>query len=220
MPNAAPASIRAVAFDLDGLMLNTEEVYSQTGTEILSRRGKRPAPDLFHRMMGLRAREALQVMIDVMDLSDTIDQLQSETDEIFGRIIETHLQPMPGLFDLLERIESQELPRSVATSSSRGYLEDLLGRFDLLERFDFTLTAEDVTHGKPHPEIYLTAAERMGVDPQNMLVLEDSEAGTRAAAAAGAHVVAVPHEHSARQDFTHAAAVAESLTDQVILRLL
>ncbi|REJ74130.1 MAG: HAD family phosphatase, partial [Planctomycetota bacterium] len=178
MPSSASGPIRAVVFDLDGLMFNTEEVYSHTGTEILRRRGKTPAPDLFHRMMGRRAPEALQVMIDLMQLNDTIDRLQAETEEIFMQVMETHLQVMPGLFELLDLIESRRLPRAVATSSGRKYLERLLSRFDLLHRFDFTLTAEDVTHGKPHPEIYLTAAERIGVDPPQMLVLEDSEAGT------------------------------------------
>ena len=72
-------------------------------TEILRRRGKMPTPDLFHRMMGRRANEALQVMIDVMDLSDSIDQLQFETEEIFTGIVDTHLRTMPGLFELLER---------------------------------------------------------------------------------------------------------------------
>jgi HAD superfamily hydrolase (TIGR01509 family) len=109
---------------------------------------------------------------------------------------------------------------AIATSSSRRYLTALLQKFELLDRFAFTLTAEDVVHGKPHPEIYLTAARRHGVAPAEMLVLEDSETGTRAAAAAGAHVISIPHEHSRRHDFSIARAVAQRLDDPLILRLL
>ena len=82
------------------------------------------------------------------------------------------------------------------------------------------LTAEDVTHGKPHPEIYLTAAERLGVEPRDMLVLEDSEMGTTAAAAAGAHIISVPHQHSAHFNFSNAKGVATSLIDPIILALI
>jgi HAD superfamily hydrolase (TIGR01509 family) len=127
---------------------------------------------------------------------------------------------MPGLYELLEHIESRGLVKGVATSSGRGYLEDILNRFDLLSRFHLTLAAEDVTHGKPHPEIYLTAALRLGVQPGEMLVLEDSHAGTSAAVSACAFAVSIPNEHSRHQDFSHATYVASRLDDPYILQLL
>lgn len=217
---AASHAIKAVVFDLDGLMFNTEEVFTVAGTELLRRRGKTPTPDLFHRMMGRRPVEGFQILIDAMDLSETFEELARESEEIFTDMLADTLAPMPGLYELLNVIEQRDLPKGVATSSPRSYMQDILSRFDLLDRFPMTLTAEDVTHGKPHPEIYATAAERLGVQPQEMLVLEDSEAGTRAAYAAGAHIISVPHEYSAAQDFSVARAIARSLTDPVILGLL
>ena len=109
---------------------------------------------------------------------------------------------------------------AIATSSARPYVQMLLERYDLQGRFRFTKTAEDVTQGKPHPEIYLRAAAEHGVDPAHMLVLEDSETGTRSAAAAGAHVISVPHEHSRRHDFSIAKGVATRLDDPLIMNLL
>lgn len=212
--------IRAVVFDFDGLMVNTEEVFQLSGTELLRRRGKEPTPAVFHGMMGRRSHEALTYLIEIMKLDDTVEQLQAESNEIFFSMVDEILQPMPGLFTLLEAIERRGLPKAVATSSERSYLNQLLGRINLLDRFDALLTAEDVTHGKPHPEIYLTAAKRLGVDPAEMLVLEDSEMGTKAAAAAGAYIISVPHQHSAHFDFGSAKAVAGSLVDPVIMRLI
>lgn len=212
--------IRAVAFDLDGLMFNTEVVFQLSGTELLRRRGKSPPPELWQQMMGRRAQEAFQAMIDLCGLNDSIPQLQVESEAIFNDLLEEHLRPMPGLMELLDLLEERQVPKAVATSSHRPYLQRLLGRFGLLDRFDFTLTAEDVTHGKPHPEIYLKAADRHGVPPAQMLVLEDSENGARAAAAAGAHVIAIPHEFSHRHDFAAARGVARSLLDPVIVNLL
>jgi HAD superfamily hydrolase (TIGR01509 family) len=213
-------AVRAVVFDLDGLMFNTEEVFHQTGTELLRRRGKEATPELFARMMGRRAAEAFAAMIEMMDLVESADVLREESERIFFELLDGLLAPMPGLFELLAHIEARGLAKGVATSSGRVYLESLLARFALLDRFALTLTAEDVVRGKPHPEIYLTAAARLGVEPAEMLVLEDSEAGTRAAAAAGAQIISVPHRHSAGHDFSVATAVASRLNDPLILQRL
>jgi HAD superfamily hydrolase (TIGR01509 family) len=218
MPNNS--TIKAVVFDLDGLMFNTEEVFHKTGDELLRRRGKQMTVDLLSRMMGRRANEAFQVMIDTCGLTESIESLRAESQEIFDSLLDDNLAPMPGLFELLEHIESRGMPKAVATSSTRAFLELLLKRFDLLVRFDPTLAAEDVTHGKPHPEIYLTAAERMGLAPEELLVLEDSEMGTRAAAAAGATVVSIPHIYSQTHDFSMATHIACSLQDPFLFELI
>ena len=212
--------IRAVVFDMDGLMFNTEVVFNATGTELLRRRGKTPHPELFRRMMGRRAPEAFAVMIELMELNETFEELQVESEAIFESLLNDILAPMPGLLTLLDHIEAAGLPKGVATSSSRQYLTDMLARFELTERFNMTLGAEDVANGKPHPEIYLTAAERLNVEPESMMVLEDSQAGSQAAADAGAHIISVPHEHSAAHDFQMAKAIAKQLDDPVVLNRL
>jgi HAD superfamily hydrolase (TIGR01509 family) len=212
--------IRAVVFDLDGLMLNTEDVFHLTGHELLRRRGKIATQELFNLMMGRRANESFQAMKEFMQLQDSVEALALESWGIFDSFLDEHLGLMPGLETLLLHIETAGVPKGVATSSDREYLKRMLGRFSLYDRFQTTLTAEDVTHGKPNPEIYLKAASKIGVEPHEMLVLEDSEAGTNAAAAAGAHIISVPHAHSRHMDFSRAKAVATSLIDPVILNLL
>ncbi|MEZ5941972.1 MAG: HAD-IA family hydrolase [Planctomycetaceae bacterium] len=212
--------IRAVVFDMDGIMFNTEDLFHLTGHELMRRRGKVATPELFHAMMGRRAHDAFTAMINMMQLTETIPELQEESEAIFDDLLSKHLDTMPGLHELLDTIERQDIPKGVATSSDRRYLERLLNQFDLLPRFDMTLTAEDVTQGKPHPEIYLTAASRLGVDPHEMLVLEDSENGTKAAAAAGAHIVSVPHDHSRHHDFSVAKAVVPQLNHDYVMGLL
>ena len=99
---------------------------------------------------------------------------------------------MPGLAELLDALEHGGIPKGIATSSGRRFTEHVLGRFDLAPRFQFILTGDDVSEGKPHPEVYLRAAANFGLSPANMMVLEDSQTGCRAAVAAGAFAVAVP----------------------------
>lgn len=212
--------IRGVAFDLDGLLVNTEELYQHVGGELLARRGRTFEADLLDQMMGRPQAVSLQIMIDWHGLDDTIETLATETREIFTGLLDTRLEPMPGALPLVDALEQRGVPRGVATSSGPDFAHDVLTRVGLLHRLGFVLTAADVTHGKPHPEMYQSAARRLGVDVAEMLVLEDSENGCKAAVAAGATVVAVPGGHSRRHDFTGARFIAESLADPRIYDLL
>lgn len=213
-------AIRAVAFDMDGLMVNTEELYSEVGEILLSRRGKRFSLELKAAMMGLPGPQAFGVMIDREGLSDTHTTLALESDEIFVDLLPTKLQTLPGLEALIDRLDSLQLPRCIATSSPHHFVRSVLEIVDLKHRFDFVVTAEDVQHGKPAADIYLEAARRMDVPPQHMLVLEDSHYGTRAGLAAGACTVAVPGVHSREHDFSGVAICAEGLQDPRIAALL
>jgi HAD superfamily hydrolase (TIGR01509 family) len=215
-----PAPIQAAVFDLDGLLVNTEELYQHVGSELLRRRGKTFGPDLLDAMMGRPPAVSLAIMIEWHGLADTVETLAAETGAIFAGLLDERLEPMPGAVDLVDALAGRGLPRGVATSSGPAFAHDVLGRVGLLDRFAFVLTSADVVNGKPDPEIYLAAAARLGVEPAEMIVFEDSHNGCRAAVAAGAVVVAVPGGHSRRHDFTGARLVADSLADPRIAGLL
>ncbi len=211
---------KVVVFDLDGLMFNTEELYQEVGAQILRRRGKSFTAELLDAMMGCPADVALRRMIDWHGLDATVEQLAAETDECFAPLLESRLAMMPGLEVLLGRLERAGIPKAIATSSGREFAAAVLAKFDLTDRFAFVLTCEDVARGKPDPEIYHLAAARLGVRPAEMLVLEDSHHGCRAAIVAGSIAVAVPSGPSRRHDFSGAALVADSLADPRLLDLL
>ncbi|MBM81595.1 MAG: hydrolase [Planctomycetaceae bacterium] len=196
-------------------MFNTEDVFEIAGNILVERRGKTMPEDVRSQMMGRRAHEAFAILKEALGLSDSIDTMIDETKEIFYSHLDAHLQPMPGLFELLDLLEARNIPKCVATSSYRDYLLDLLKRFDLSDRFVALLSAEDVVEGKPNPEIYQKAAKSLQIAPQEMLVLEDSQAGTEAGAAAGAMVMSIPNRHTDMQDFSVATIVGKSLNDLV-----
>lgn len=219
-PQLPPTRPKAVVFDLDGLMFNTEELYQYVGAVILERRGHGFPTELLNAMMGRPGAVALQIMIDWHGLSDTVEQLALETEEVFAEILDVRLELMPGLLELLDALERHALPKAIATSSGRKFVTDVLSRFELEPRFEFILTAEDITHGKPDPEIYLLAAKRFGVQPAQLLVLEDSENGCRAAASAGAFTVAVPGGHSRNHDFRGVSLTIDTLADPKLYQAL
>lgn len=216
----AGLGLQAVVFDLDGLIVNTEELDQQAGQILLERRGHPFSNDLKRRVMGLPPPVAFQMMIDEHGLSDAPHELQTECEQLLQALLTHQLQTMPGLHVLLDALERARIPKAVATSSPRTFAENVLGRFDLEPRFRFVLTADDVTQAKPHPEIYRKAAKRLQVQTAHMMVLEDSENGCRAAVQAGAWVVAVPAEHSRDHRFDGARLVAEHLDDPRILQVL
>ena len=212
--------IRGVALDMDGLLFDTEKLYWQVGDTVLERRGYRFSAELQQQMMGRVGVSAIQQMIDFHSLSDSADALLAESDEIFGALLSQELSPMPGLQKWIDFLQSQQVPHGLATSSQRKWVDVIFQDISWRESLAFVLTGDDVTQGKPHPEMYLKAAQKLGIDPSEMLVLEDSGNGCKSAVAAGAQTVAIPSEHTQMQDFDGAVLIAKSLDDPKLWDLL
>lgn len=210
----------AVVFDMDGIIFNTEDLYDIVGAELLKRRQCEFTRDLKLKMMGRPAPAAFELMRQECGLDDSIETLQAESDEIFKTLLPERIELMPGFRRVLEAVQQRGLPTAVATSSHRDFANTALGTFDLLDRFKFVLTGDDVEHGKPDPEIYLKAADKLGLSPRQILVFEDSHAGSLAATRAGAWTVAVPTPHARHLDFSHANLVVPRLDDPRVLRIL
>ena len=118
----------ALVFDMDGLMFNTEELYEFVADEILRRRGKQCSGELIDAMMGRQPPVAIQIMIDWCQLDDTVQEIAAETEAIFAEILESRLATMPGLLELLDAAEATGIPKAVATSSGRRFVESVLAR--------------------------------------------------------------------------------------------
>jgi HAD superfamily hydrolase (TIGR01509 family) len=213
-------TIRAVAFDLDGLMFDTEALFFRVASEMLKSRGKVFTKEIMAAMIGRQAAIAYPAMKEMAGLQESAEELLGEARERFFALIDTAVHPTPGLFSLLSHLETIGMPRAVCTSSRRAYAERLLGNHGLSHHFAFLLCAEDVTLSKPNPEIYLTAASRLGILPTELMVLEDSPAGLTAAKAADVFAVAIPHEHSPAEALSSADLIVTRLDDPAVLALL
>ncbi len=218
--NANDSVPRAVVFDLDGILANTEDLYEKAGESVLGRRGKIYDAELRERIMGRPVVDAIQIMIDCHSLPDKVDELMRECAEDLQKLMATSLAPMPGAVSLIDDLQSAKVPIAVATSATPDYADNVLTRLDLKQRFRFILTSADIRRGKPDPEIYFLAADRLGIAPSQMMVLEDSANGCRAAVAAGAFAVAVPNRHTRNHNFSGARFVADTLADPRIRKAL
>ena len=213
-------TIKAVAFDMDGLMFDTEDVYWKAADILLKRRGFPYTDELCNDIMGRPPEYCFKKMIEYYSLPDDWQALQQESVEIFLKMLDEGYSAMPGLFELLNRLEEQALPKAICTSSSRNIMEAVTKRDNLLARFDFTITCHDIVKGKPDPEIYLKAADRFGVAPSEMLVLEDSVAGNTAAHEAGSPCCIVLADHNRHLNFPLATLIVHSLADDELFRFL
>jgi HAD superfamily hydrolase (TIGR01509 family) len=217
----ADAARRAVVFDLDGLLIDTEWAFAEAARRVLARRGKNLDPDFFATMMGTPARDALPRFRERYAIEDSLEVLADQYREAFSAVFDGRFPPlMPGATELIARLEQNGIPKAIATSSSRRYVDGVFGPHGLMHRFEFILTCDDVTHGKPHPEVYILAAERLRLAPGNVVVLEDSVNGTKAAKAARCKCAVVPHDHTPRTELAIADLVTPRLDDAAIWELL
>ena len=212
--------LAAVVFDLDGLIVNSEDVYERVDMEVLRRRGQAFEPALREKMMGRTAAQSVQIMIDHHALMESVESLDAERTVLFDELIIESVASMPGFLPLLAALDAANIPAAIATSGTRTYATKVLDRLAISDRFCFVLTAEDIRHGKPAPDVYLLAAKRLNLRPEQVFVLEDSGNGCAAGVAAGAFTVAVPNRHTAGHDFTGARFIAETLADRRIYEAL
>ncbi|SMP62272.1 haloacid dehalogenase superfamily, subfamily IA, variant 3 with third motif having DD or ED [Neorhodopirellula lusitana] len=220
-PKQVPSQrIQGVALDMDGLLFDTERIYYQVGDVVLQRRGHRFSNELQTRMMGRVGVSAISEMIKFHDLTDEPLALLEESNDVYRELLLDLLRPMPALAEFINQLSQSGLPFGVATSSQRQFVDMILPTTDWHDKLAFILTGDDVTNGKPHPEMYLKAADALQIEPQRMLVLEDSGNGAAAAMAAGAITVAVPNEHTRDQAFSGAALIADSLADPRLWAML
>ncbi|MBB3209411.1 HAD superfamily hydrolase (TIGR01509 family) [Rhodopirellula rubra] len=213
-------NILGVALDMDGLLFDTERIYYRVGDVVLQRRGFRFSNELQSRMMGRVGLSAIAEMIAFHELSDDPAELLEESNSVYGELLLEHLRPMPSLDQWMEYLINSGVPFGLATSSQRQFVDMILPTTHWHEQLAFVLTGDDVTNGKPHPEMYLKAAAALAIPPGQMLVLEDSGNGANAAIAAGAVTVAIPNEHTRDQAFDGTHLIAESLSDPRLWDLL
>lgn len=211
----------AVVFDMDGLMFDTEDLFFDVADSFMRDHGARFTDEMMAAMIGRRAADAGNVFHTLGKLNHLeIADIMTEVKARFHQRMLNDSNTMPGLFRVLNHLESVGIPRAVATSSSRASAEALTAHHGIRPFFAFLVTSEDVSRGKPDPEIYLAAASRLGVDPRRVLVLEDSSAGLQAAKAAGAFAVGVPHRYSPPEVVEHADLIVDRLDDERLLSLL
>ncbi|EJL31144.1 haloacid dehalogenase superfamily protein, subfamily IA, variant 3 with third motif having DD or ED [Novosphingobium sp. AP12] len=209
-----PDPIRAVIFDMDGTLLETEaaqhRAFEATGAAL----GWPLSHEILDSMVGI-SRDLNQVMLaNRLGPDFPLAQFYADSDVLFEAAVDAGLPLRPGARLILDHFRDTGVSLALCTSTQGGKAQARLAQAGLLDYFDVVVTRSDVTHAKPHPEPYLLAAKRLGVDPADCVAVEDSYAGVRSSVAAGIATVMVPDLLPATEEQTLVAAkVLPSLSD-------
>jgi HAD superfamily hydrolase (TIGR01509 family) len=207
---------QAVLFDNDGLLLDTEVVWTRAEGVLFERHGKTFTLDHKRELIGTTAKASEAIIERQLGLPGAGPALMAELHEMVMTEVLRGVDPMPGAVELLDALDG--VPVGVASNSQRAFVERTLEVSGLRNRFGCVLSAEDVARPKPAPDLYVALARALGAEPSACVALEDSPTGVAAARAAGAFVIGVPSLEGVVLD--EADLVAESLADPRVLARL
>lgn len=216
MTSPSLAFPRAVIFDFDGLLVDTEWAIYNSWLDVFSQEGQELPLHLFNQCLGSgythwNPGDHLESLTGKTYDWDTINAARQE--KINADLSRQGL--LAGAIDILDFCDSHKLPTAVASSSSHRWVDSWLEKLGIANRFQSVVCRDDGYPVKPNPDLFLAAAEKLGIPPAACLVLEDSQNGTTAAFNAGMQVIAIPNKITEMADFSHATAKAASLCEAI-----
>lgn len=201
--------IRAIFWDNDGVLVDTEKLYFQATRELLQRAGVTLTEALFRRISLQEGRSAFDLALEKGVSQLQIDRLHEERNRRYTELVEEGVRILDGVEETLAKLSGRVL-QAIVTSSRRAHFDAIHAGTGLRSHFDFILTREDYLLSKPDPEPYRLAVTRSGFRPEECLVVEDSERGLRAAFAAGIRCIVVPNDLTRGGEFAGAWRVLQS----------
>jgi HAD superfamily hydrolase (TIGR01509 family) len=200
-------SIEAVVFDLDGVLIDSEQAWDDARQEVVAESGGTWTPQASRAMMGMSSKEWAAYLRDELGVDLTADEINDRVVERLLAVYRDALPVIPGAREAVARL-GDRWTLGLASSSNREVIDLVLDGLGVTDRFAATVSSEEVARGKPAPDVYLEAVGQLGARPAACVAVEDSENGIRSAHAAGLRVLAIPNEHFPPADDALALAAA------------
>jgi beta-phosphoglucomutase family hydrolase len=209
---------KAFIFDLDGVIIDSEPLHDLVDLEVATAFEIELDHHRLQRYVGMRSREVWDSIIKEDQLTLTSDELLAIADAKKEKYIaENELQPINGIRELLIELKEKDYRIALASSSPQRFIEAVLNKFEIHSYFEYMVTGDEVEKGKPDPEIYLLAAQRLNVDPKSCIVLEDSKNGIIAGNAAGMKTIGFANPGSGNQDLSKANHIVQSIAEVLVI---
>jgi len=207
--------IQAVIFDFDGVLLDTSDQLYQGYKKVFTRLNIDYKKEQFNENYGLKTKEHFKKVLSENNIRISNEELNKLVEErdIFYRGICNNLELLPGARKLLYELKNKNIKLGVASSTSRGNLNFFLPKLGLQDYFDHILAGNEVTRGKPHPEIYLTICDHLNIKPSYCVGIEDTDKGINALKSANMKAVAVTLTNRKKYDFSKADLIVRSLEE-------
>jgi HAD superfamily hydrolase (TIGR01509 family) len=183
---------KAVIFDLDGVIVDSESAWAEAKHELVERTGGTWKPEATRAMLGMSSPEWSRYLRDELGVPMAVDDINEAVVATLERRYREALPLIPGAVGAVRRL-AERWPLGLASSSNRPIIDLVLREAGIADRFTVTVSSEEVAGGKPAPDVYLEAARQLDADPRQAVAIEDSSNGLRSAAAAGMAVIAIPN---------------------------
>ena len=208
---------KALIFDLDGLLIDSETIYRKITYKMAADLGKTLHDGIWAKQMGRSPLESLTIFRRELGITEfTAQELVDQRNDLMLEAFRNDLQILPGAMEIIHAFHGK-MRMAIATGSPRELMEAAISRLGLSGYFESIIPSDDLKAGKPDPEIYLSTAKALGLSPEECIVLEDSSNGALAGHRAGCYVIAVPSIYTKDQDFSFANYVADDLFDAKVL---
>ncbi len=195
-----PSHIKAVIFDLDGLLMDSEPLWGQVDFEMLGERGFKPTEELFRRRLGTGNKKTVEIYKEEFGLSDNVNAFAQERQERVFKLLDQHVPPMEGAETLVRSLADKEIKLAIATSGHhKERMQKILKELGISNFISAIVTGEELERLKPFPDIFLHAAGKLNVNSQDCLVFEDAPNGIEAAKAAGMMAYGVNRDEETRR---------------------
>ena len=201
----------AVIFDMDGVLVDTEMAFFGAVNEILLPTGKQVAWNDYKQLLGTSVDVTRVKLVEMLELDGNADDFFRGFNELLVKRLAEPREPLPDTEAVLDALSSRQIPYALATSSTRVWKQTVLTSAGLQDRFPIAVTADDLTHMKPAPDIYLKAAELLSMPPERCIAVEDTIPGIASAKAAGMYAIQVRASSTALPPIDEADAVIDTL---------
>ena len=209
------ADFQGVIFDMDGVLVDSEPIFLSAINRLITNEGVDPISEDENEkyLLGTTVELTWDRLREMRHLAASTEDYIERYDKLVRQVLIEELTPQPGVKRLLDECVQRRLPKAVASSSLRSWVNLKLDAIKLSDAFDVVLGGDDVSQGKPHPEIYRLAAQCLSLRPQLCIAIEDSPVGIAAAVGSGAYTIAVRTHFTRNLDISQAHLVLDSLED-------
>ena len=206
--------MKAVIFDMDGVIIDSEPIHFEVDMQTMKDFGCSISKEELNKYVGTTNEYMWTDIKNKYKLDQSVEEIINYRSEMVTRkVIESDLIPIEGIADLLKELKVKNIPAAIASSSPRDFIEVVVSKFQLEDYFSCILSGEEVENGKPAPDIYVETAKKLGISPEECIVIEDSKNGVLAAKKAGMKCIGFKNINSGDQDLSKADCIVSSILD-------
>ncbi|WGU96436.1 HAD family phosphatase [Paenibacillus dendritiformis] len=213
--------MKAFIFDMDGVIIDSEPIHFEIDVETMKYFGVTIAPHELDRFVGMTNPEMWSILKQEYSIPQSVSEItEYQLKSKIELIRSTDLAPIEGIQELIFDLKKNNILIGLASSSPRAFINEVLRKYNFFEYFDSIISGEEVTKGKPAPDIYLEVPNQLNIKPNECWVLEDSKNGVQAAKAAGMKCIGFINQNSGNQDLSRADIIVNNIRDIKVMDLL